>query len=130
MHARQLTLDVLGRVRQPLFDPGDVEINAAMRAPPALFDLLYDTARDMISRQKLRRTPCIFVSLSIAPTFFFVVRRLRFVVLGNRIEHEPLTMLVRQNATFAAHTFRYQNSHHARWPDHSGGMKLYKLHVN
>ena len=34
IHARQFLLDVLGRVRDFLFDPGDVEIDPAMRDFP------------------------------------------------------------------------------------------------
>ena len=49
IHARQFALNVLGRVRQLLFDPGNVEVNAAMRASPALLDLTHDTPRDMIA---------------------------------------------------------------------------------
>ena len=46
VHARQLALDVLGSAGHALADPGDVEVNAAMRAPPPLLDLTHDAARD------------------------------------------------------------------------------------
>ena len=49
MHARQLAFDMLLRVRKPFFDPGDVEINAAVRRPPPFFDLADNAARDVIA---------------------------------------------------------------------------------
>ena len=51
IHARQLALDVIGGVWKFLFDPRNVEVNAAMRTSPALFDFAYDAARDVIPGQ-------------------------------------------------------------------------------
>src|SRR5262245_48014368 len=52
------------------------------------------------------------------------------IVVGNRLKHETLALFVGQNAAFAAHAFGYQNPHHARRPDHPGGMKLNELHID
>src|SRR6266513_6250781 len=84
----------------------------------------------MIARQKFRRTPRIFVALTIAPAFFFGVRSLSAVVFRDRIEHKTATFFIRHDPAFSAHAFGHQNSHYTRWPDHSGGMKLNKLHVD
>src|SRR5207244_5492050 len=40
------------------------------------------------------------------------------------------TLLVCQDSALAAHAFGAQDSHHARRPDHSGGMKLNELHID
>src|SRR5690348_7116961 len=130
MHARQFAFNVVRRVRYLLFDPGDIQINAAVRASPALFDLPYDAARDMIAGQELRRASRIFVALSITPAFFFVVRGLSAIIFRNGIEHETSAELVRQDTTFTADPFGYQNSNHARRPDHSRGMKLHEFHID
>ena len=51
IHARQLLFDVLGRVRQFLFDPGDIEIDPAMRRSPALFYLANNATGHVITRK-------------------------------------------------------------------------------
>ena len=51
IHARQLSFDVLSRVRKPGFDPGDVEKHAAVRTPPPFLDLAHDAARNVIASQ-------------------------------------------------------------------------------
>src|SRR5438876_4066740 len=84
----------------------------------------------MIAGQKFWRPPRIFTALTITPTFFFVVRSLSAIVFRNRIEHKTATLLICQDPAFAAHAFGHQNSHHARRPNHAGGMKLHKLHVD
>ena len=66
----------------------------------------------------------------VTPAFFFVVGRLRFVIVRNEIEHETLALLVRQDAAFAAHAFGHEHPAHARRPDHAGGMELNELHVD
>ena len=48
---------------------------------------------------------------------------------GNVVEHEPLAVLVPQDAAFAAHAFGDENALHARRPDHAGGVELDELHV-
>ena len=110
IHARQLLLDVFLAVRKLALDPGDIEKDAAVRTPPPCLDLAHDAARNVIAGQQLRRAARVLVALAIAPAFFFVVGRLRFVVLGNVVEHETLAFLVRQDAAFAAHAFGYENA--------------------
>src|SRR5262245_37026510 len=51
IHAGKLLLDVLGAVWKPLFDPGDIEENTAMRAAAALSDFAADAPRDVVARQ-------------------------------------------------------------------------------
>ena len=51
IHAWQFSLNVISGVGELLFDPGDIEINAAVRAPPSLFDFPDNAAGDVISRQ-------------------------------------------------------------------------------
>ena len=51
IHARQLALNVIGGVWKFLLDPRDVEINAAVRTSPSLFDFAHDAARDVIACQ-------------------------------------------------------------------------------
>src|SRR6266513_4096660 len=84
----------------------------------------------MIAGQELRRAPRVFGALTITPAFLFVIRGLSAVIFWNRIEHKTATLFIRQDPAFAAHAFGYQNSHHTWRPDHAGGMKLHKLHVN
>ena len=50
IHARQFLFDIVSRVRNFFLDPGDIEKNAAMRTPPALFDFTYDATRNVITR--------------------------------------------------------------------------------
>src|SRR5581483_1167162 len=83
-----------------------------------------------IPSEELRRTSRVFATLAITPAFFFVVRSLSAIILRNRIKHKTATVFIRQDTAFTAHTFSDQNSRHARWPDHAGRMKLYKLHVD
>ena len=51
IHARQFSLYIVGRIRQLLLDPGNVQVNATVRTPPSLFDFANNAARDMIARQ-------------------------------------------------------------------------------
>ena len=55
---------------------------------------------------------------------------MRAIIFRDRIEHETLAFLVREDPAFAAHAFGHENSAHARRPNHSGRMKLYELHVD
>ena len=82
VHAGQLLLDVLGRVRQLLFDPGDIQKNAAVRAAAAFPHFAHDAARHVIARQQLGRTARVLVALGIAPAFFGRVGGLILVVSG------------------------------------------------
>ena len=71
-----------------------------------------------------------FCHLGITPPFFRVVGGLRFIALGNICKHEPLAVLVAQDAAFAAHAFGDEDAHDTGRPDHAGRMKLHELHVN
>ena len=51
VHARQLALDMLRSVGKPFFNPGDIEINPAVRRTPALFDFANDATCDVIAGQ-------------------------------------------------------------------------------
>src|SRR5262245_2547023 len=44
--------------------------------------------------------------------------------------HESFAILVAQDTAFASDRFRYKYALHARWPNHSGRMKLNKLHID
>ena len=83
IHARQFAFDVLGGARELFLDPRDVEEHAAVRAAAALLDLAHDAAGHVIPRQQLRRAPGLLVALCVTPAFFFVIGRLRLVVLRN-----------------------------------------------
>src|SRR5207244_10003723 len=50
IHAWKFSLNVFGGLRHFLFDPRNIEINAAVRTSPALFDLSHDAARHVITR--------------------------------------------------------------------------------
>src|SRR5207248_10954837 len=54
IHAGELALDVLWRVGNFFLDPGDIKVDAAMRAAPAGADFAEDAAGNVIARQKLR----------------------------------------------------------------------------
>ena len=95
VHAGQLSLDVLDCVGKFFFDPRDVEINAAVRTSPALFDFAHDAARDVIARQQFRRPPRVLVALAILPAFFFVIGGLRAIIFRDQIEHETLALVIR-----------------------------------
>ena len=68
--------------------------------------------------------------MSITPTFFLVISRLCFVVIGNEVEHETLAISVCENAAFAADAFGHEHSSDAWRPDHAGWMELHILHVD
>jgi len=88
IHARQLLADDRFGVRQPALDPGDVEKDAAVRAPPPLANFAHDAARDVVAGQELRRPARALVALGVAPAFFLVVGGLAAVVLRNGVEEE------------------------------------------
>ena len=112
-----------------LLDPGDVEKDAAVRAAAARLDFAIDAARDVVAREQFRRTARVLVALRVAPAFLFAVGGLRFVQIGNIVEHEAAAFAVAQHAAFAAHAFRHQDAAHADGPHHAGGVKLHELHV-
>ena len=99
-------------------------------APPPFLDLAHDAARDVIARQQFRRTPRVLVALRVTPAFFFVVGRLRFVVVRNVVEHETLAFAVRAGFRLRRARLRSRACRDARRPDHAGGMKLNELHVD
>ena len=84
----------------------------------------------MVARQQLRWPARILIALRISPAFFFVVGGLRFVQVGNVIEHEAPAFAVAKHAAFAANPFGDQNPAHADRPDHAGGMELNELHIH
>ena len=51
IHAREFLFDVVLRVRHLFLDPGDIEKDAAMRAPPPCLDFTHDATRDVITGQ-------------------------------------------------------------------------------
>ena len=55
-----------------LFDPGNIEKYAAVRAAASGLDLAIDAARDVIARQQLRRAAGALVALSVTPALFLV----------------------------------------------------------
>jgi hypothetical protein len=130
IHARQLLFDVLRRIRDFFLDPGDVEEHSAVRAAAAGLHLAVDAARNVIAREQFRRALGVLVALRVAPAFLRIGGRLRFVIVGNVVEHEPLAVLVPQHAAFAAHSLGHEQAHHAWRPDHAGRMKLDELHVH
>ena len=75
------------------------------------------------------RTLGVAVSLTITPTFFGIFRSLIFVIVGDVVVHELLTLVVEQDAPFAAHPFGNEDALHAEGPNHAGRVKLDELHV-
>src|SRR5262245_24361636 len=130
IHAGQFLLDVLRSVGQLLLDPGDVEVDAAVGAAASLFDFADDAAGDVVAREQFRRAVGGLVSLAVTPTFLFVLGGLRFVVVGNVLEHEAFALVVDEDAALAANAFGDQDAAHARRPDHAGRVELNELHVD
>src|SRR5262245_40636488 len=130
IHAGQFLLDVLRSVGQLLLDPGDVEVDAAVGAAASLFDFADDAAGDVVAREQFRRAVGGLVSLAVTPTFLFVLGGLRFVVVGDVLEHEAFALVVDEDAALAANAFGDQDAAHARRPDHAGRMELDKFHVD
>src|SRR6185436_20252725 len=105
VHARELLLDVLLRMREPLLDPGDVEEDSAVRAAAPLADLAHDAARHVVAGKELRRAAGLLVALGVAPSLFLVVGGLALVVRRNVAEHEPPPLAVAQHAALPADPF-------------------------
>src|SRR5213076_237729 len=82
-----------------------------------------------IARQELRRSARVLVALNVAPSLFFVVRRLTAIVLGNVVEHEASSFAIHEYSALAPHTFRHENPSHTRRPYHSCRMELHEFHV-
>src|SRR4029079_19333689 len=117
-------------VRQLLLDPGDVEENAAMRRTTPGLDLAVDAARHVVACQQLGRTTGALVALCITPALVRIRGRLRFVVVRDVVEHETASLVVLEDASFAAHPFGDENAADAGRPDHPCGMELDELHVD
>ena len=101
-----------------------------MRAAAAFAHFAHDAAGHVIAGQQFGRTARVLVAGYVAPAFFFVVGRLRFVIRRDVVEHEALAFAVAQDAAFAAHAFGYQNAAHAGRPHHARRMELHELHVH
>ena len=129
VHARQLAFDVFGRSGHFLLDPGNVQINAAVRAAPSLLELAHNAAGDVVAGQQFRRPASVLVALGVAPAFLLVVSGLVFVIVGDGIEHKPLAILVAKDAAFAAHPFGDEHAAHAGRPYHARRVELDKFHV-
>ena len=80
IHARQLTFDVLGGVRNPVFDPGNVQKDTPMGTATAFLDLAHDAARHVIAGEQLRRAAGVLISGAIPPSFLLIVSSLALVV--------------------------------------------------
>ena len=79
---------MLFRVWKPLLDPRNVQIDTAMGASAALFDLAHDAAGYVVAGEEFRRTPRVLIALSVAPALFFAIGGLALVVLRYLLEHE------------------------------------------
>ena len=101
-----------------------------MRRSAAGLYFAIDAASDVIARQQFWRTAGALVALGIAPALFRVGRGLRFVVVGDVVEHEATALVVLQDATLTAHALGHEDAFDARRPDHPGGMELDELHVD
>ena len=100
-----------------------------MGTTTSFFDFSHDTARDVVTSQKLRRPTGILVSLGIAPTLFLIVSCRTPIQIRDVFEHEPLPVTVPEHASFAAHPFSDKNASDTRRPDHAGRMELDKFHI-
>ncbi len=74
--------------------------------------------------------PGLLVPGNIPPALLFAVGGLGLVRIRNVVEQEPLAFTVAEHAALAANALGDQDASHARRPDHPGGMKLDKLHVD
>src|SRR6185503_14212116 len=103
-------LDVLRRVGELLFDPRDVQEDAAVRTAAALFYLADDAPGDVIASEQFRRAAGVLVALGVAPALFGTVRGLILIVLRDVIEHEPFAVPVPQHAALTADAFGDQDA--------------------
>src|SRR5262245_5903369 len=83
----------------------NVQISAAVFSAASFAHLRVDCARHDVARGELH----LF----------------RIVAL-----HESFTILVAQDTAFASDCFGYEYALHAGWPNHSGRVKLNKLHID
>src|SRR5688572_22187923 len=88
VHARKLFNDVLPRVGDSLPDPGDVEEDTTVWAPPPFAHFAQDAAGDVVAGQQLGGPPGALVALGIAPPLLLAVCCLAAIILGDIVEHE------------------------------------------
>src|SRR5260370_34967547 len=74
MHTRQLAFDMFLLVRHSFLDPGDIEIDTAMRSPPSFFDVANYPSPAVIERHQLRRPPRVLLALSVMPDHLPIIR--------------------------------------------------------
>src|ERR1043165_2356057 len=117
VHGGELLLDVLLAVLQFGLDPGDVEEHAAVRAAAAGFDFSIDAAGDVVAGEEFGRAACGLVAGDVARAFLFGICGGGFVVLGDVIEHEPLALVVAEDAALAADAFGDQDAADGGGPD-------------
>ena len=101
-----------------------------MGAAAAFLYFAANAARHMVARQQLGRPASRLVALRVTPAFLLVVRRLAAVVGGDIVEHKAASLIIPENASFAANAFRHQDAAHAGRPNHARGMELDELHVD
>src|SRR5262249_47882935 len=124
IHAGELSLDMLGGVRQPLLDPGDVEKDTAVGTAPTLADLADYAASDVVAGQQFRGPSSVLIALSVAPALFFGSGGRGAIVLGYIVEHEAAAVFIGQDTALAAHAFGDEYAADSGRPDHAGGVEL------
>ena len=115
---------------EPLGERLQFEEDAAVRAAAAFLHLADDAPRDVVARQQFRRAVGVLVAEDVAEAFLLVLRGLRFVVVRDVAEHEPVALAVPQHAALAANAFGDEDAANARRPDHAGRVELHELHVD
>src|SRR5580704_9186129 len=128
VHAGQLLLNVLGRVRKFFLNPRYVQKNSAVRTAPAFAKFAVYAAGNMIARKQFGRPARVLVALRVPPAFFGIVRGVASVIFRNIVEHETLAQAVDQDPALAAYSLCHQQAAHAGRPDHSRRMELHELH--
>src|SRR5258708_20392771 len=98
VHAGQLLLDVLGRIRNLLLDPRNIQKDTAVRATAAFLDFAHDTAGDMVAGQQIGWTARIAITLRVTPTLLLVVSRFLAICLRNIVEHKTPPPIVQQTS--------------------------------
>ena len=125
VHRRQLALDDVGGDARR-----DVEEHAAVRRAAPGLDLGGDRARDLVAREQLGRPARGLVAGEPAVGLLDGVRGLRREPLGDVVEHEPLALVVLQDAAVAAHALGHEDAAHRQRPHHAGRMELRELDVH
>src|SRR5580692_9705668 len=130
IHTGQLLLYMLGRVRNSLLDPRNVQEYTAVRTAAPFSNLLPDAAGYVVTSQQFGRASRVLVTLRIPRAFFFGVGGRVGVQRRNIFEHESLAIPITQHPSLAAHSLRDQNATHTWWPNHSRGMELHEFHIH